>query len=106
MRYTREDGCRAWLTYALLYADVLHELLEEYGSAQAIYDRFVSRGSSFLKGRVSEYGLAQLKEHSQREQMHQMLLTMQRLDMGILPTACVTSSLLRRCCFTGGISTA
>ena len=84
MRYTREDGCRAWLTYALLYADVLHELLEEYGSAQAIYDRFVSRGSSFLKGRVSEYGLAQLKEHSQREQMHQMLLTMQRLDMGIL----------------------
>ena len=84
MRYTREDGCRAWLTYALMRADALNELLEEFGTAEAIYDRFVGVGSGFLKSRVSEYGLAQLTQQCSRDKMHDMLLRMKRLNIDIL----------------------
>lgn len=84
MRYTREDGCRAWLTYALMHADTLSELLSEFGTAEAIYDRFMEKGSSFLKARVSEFGLTQLSLQSQRDRMHDMLVRMKSLDIGIL----------------------
>lgn len=84
MRYTREDGCRAWLTYGLIRADVLNELMEESGGAEAVYDRFVKDGGRFLKNRVSEYGLTQLSERAHRDRMHEMLLAMQKLDIGIL----------------------
>lgn len=84
MRYTREDGCRAWLTYGMFHADALHELLEEYGSAEAIYDRFTKSGGSFLKERAGEFGLTKLTEQAERGKMHEMLLTMKRLDMGII----------------------
>lgn len=84
MRYTREDACRAWLTYGLLRSDVLCELLEEFGSAEAIYDRFCASGGSFLKKRISEFAIAQLTDHAQREKMHEMLVAMQRVDMGIV----------------------
>lgn len=84
MRYTREDGCRAWLTYGMFRADTLRELLEEYGSAEAIYERFTTSGSSFLKERAGDFRLAQLTEQAEREKMHEMLLTMQRLDIGIV----------------------
>ena len=84
MRYTREDACRAWLTYSLLHADALRELLNEYGCAEAIYDRLVSKGCAFLKSRISEFGLTQLTERAEQSSMHDMLVTMQRLEMGIL----------------------
>lgn len=84
MRYTREDGCRAWLAYGMFRADALHELLQEFGSAEAIYDRFVKHGGDFLKKRAGEFGLEQLTEQASRCKMHAMLLTMQRLNMGIL----------------------
>lgn len=84
MRYTREDGCRAWLTYGLLRADVVCDLLQEFGSAEAIYDRFTASGSGFLKKRVGEYGIGQLAEQANRDKMHDMLVTMQRLNIGIL----------------------
>lgn len=84
VRYTREDGCRAWLTYALMRADALNELLDEFGSAEAIYDKFVGTGSGFLKKRVGEYGLSQLTEQSHRDKMHDMLVTMKKLSIGIL----------------------
>ncbi len=84
MRYTREDGCRAWLTYGMIRTDTLTDLLCEFGSAEAIYHRFTAHGSSFLQKYVNEYGISQLQEHAPKEQMHQMLLTMQRLGIGIL----------------------
>lgn len=84
MRYTREDGCRAWLTYAPIRADILQELLDTFGTAESIYDRFMSNGRSFLKKYVNEYGLSMLAEHAQPEMMHQMLITMKRLDIGII----------------------
>ena len=84
MRYTREDGCRAWLTYASMRADLLQELLERYGSAEKIYDTFVSEGGSFLKRYVNEYGLSMLSEQAQPEMMHRMMVAMKRLDIGII----------------------
>lgn len=84
MRYSREDACRAWLTYGMFRADTLHELLDEYGSAEAIYDRFVSSGGTFLKQRAGEFSLTQLTEQAERDKMHEMLLTMQRLEMQIV----------------------
>lgn len=84
VRYTREDGCRAWLTYGLIRADALNELLEEYGCAEAIYDKFVMDGSTFLQKKVGEYGRTQLAEQAQRSRMHEMLRDMQRLNIGIL----------------------
>lgn len=84
MRYSREDGCRAWLTYGLIRADILAELLDEYGSAEAIYDTFMSSGDGFLKKRVNEFGLQQLSEQASRERMHEMMVLMQRLNIGII----------------------
>lgn len=84
MRYTREDGCRAWLTYGLIRADVLNELLAEFGSAEAIYDAFISKGGGFLQKRISEYSLTQLREHAGRDKMHNMMVCMKRLNIGII----------------------
>ena len=84
MRYTREDGCRAWLTYALPRADALCDLLDEFGAAEPIYDKFVRSNGKFLKKWISDYGIDQLKERATRERMHEMLLTMQRLNIGII----------------------
>ncbi len=84
MRYTREDGCRAWLTYAMPRADALTDLLEEFGSAEVIYDRFIAHGGTFLKQWISPYGIDQLAEHATRERMHQMLVVMNKYDIGIV----------------------
>lgn len=84
VRYTREDACRAWLTYGYIPADVLGEILEEFGSAEAVYDSFVQTGGECLKRRVNEYALTQLREHAQRSHMHDMLVKMQMLEIGIL----------------------
>lgn len=84
MRYTREDGCKAWLTYGLIRADVLNDLLLEHGSAEAIYDRFVQHGGAFLRERIPEYCISQLAQQAERKKMHEMLVTMQRLQIGVL----------------------
>lgn len=84
MHYTREDGCRAWLTYALARAEVIAEILEEYQTAESVYDRFIREGSAFLKGKINDFGLEQLELHSSKEMMHEMLVCMQKLEMGIM----------------------
>ncbi len=84
MHYTREDGCRAWLTYGLMQADALQDVLEEYGCAEAVYDKFIASGGKFLKGRISAFGLEQLSIQADRDKMHEMMLTMQRLEIGMI----------------------
>lgn len=84
MKYTREDGCRAWLTYGVFQADRLNELFDLYGNAELIYERFMKEGGSFLRKYTNEYGVEQLKEQSSKAKMHEMMLTMQRLDIGIM----------------------
>lgn len=87
VRYTREAACLAWLTYGMFRADHLTRLLEEYGSAEAIYDRFNAHGPGFLAGYTNEFGLSQMQEQASQARMHQMLLTMQRLEIGVLSMA-------------------
>ncbi len=82
--YTREEGCRAWLTYALMPAEVLSQLLQEFGSAEAIYDRFTKSGAQFLTNRISKYGIDQLLAQADRRKMHEMLVIMQKNDIGII----------------------
>ena len=86
VRYTREDGCRTWLLYGLLRPDTLSRLICEFGSAEAVYDRFRKDHGAFLRGwgHVSEIAIRHLREHAAPEKMHEMMLTMQRLDLGIL----------------------
>ncbi len=84
MRYTREDGCRAWLTHALMRADVMTSLLEEFGSADAIYTRIVKHGGTFLKGKLNEGAINELIEAAAPSRMHEMMLTMNRLEIGII----------------------
>ena len=84
MRYSREDACRAWLTYGIFRPDVQASVLDEFGSAEAIYDRFTTSGPSFLKGKTNEFGLSQLSERASKDAMHEMLLCMQKHDMGII----------------------
>lgn len=88
MQYSREDGCKAWLAYACLRPSRIRELLEEFGSAEAIYDRFISNGGGFLKKRrISDKALQVLEEHADRQSMHQMMLSMQKYDVGIVTPA-------------------
>lgn len=84
MRYTREDGCRAWLTYGLLPLRLLRELLDEYGSAEAVYDEFRRTGGAFLEEFASAESVRLLREQAEPDAMHRMMLTMQRLDVGVM----------------------
>lgn len=84
MHYTREDACRAWLTYGMFRADHLQDLLEEYGSAEAIFDRFSQSGGAFLQKYINEFCIAQLAEQAPKQKMHEMLLAMQKLDIGVM----------------------
>lgn len=85
MRYTREDGCRAWLTCGMLNPTAAADLLKALGSAEAVYDRFVRGGGGFLKQwRISESSIALLSEAAAAERMHEMMLRMRRLNIGIM----------------------
>lgn len=85
MQYTREDGCLAWLTCGLLNPDQCAALLDEFGSAEAIYERFMHAGGAFLKEyRVSDKSIKALTECAPSEKMHEMMVTMRKLDVGVM----------------------
>ena len=84
MRYTRLDGCRAWLTYAQLRADILAKLMYEQGEADAIYERFTKEGSKFLEPYATSDQIALLHEHAQPEAMHTLMKIMKKHEMGIM----------------------
>ncbi len=85
MRYTREDGCRAWLAYGGMSADVLSALLEHFGSAETIYDQLRSSGGAFLKQHgLNGTAIQALTNHADPAAMHEMMKTMHEQDIGIL----------------------
>ena len=84
MRYEREDGCRAWLTYAGLQPGAARELLEEHRGAEPLYDRFVRERGAFLRERLTEAQLSRLQRQAGPEAMHRMMARMARFHMGIL----------------------
>lgn len=85
MQYTREDGCRAWLTIGMLAPDTLADILDHYGSAEAVYDQFMrSKGSFLREWRISDATISQLREHASREKMHEMMVVMRRFNIGVI----------------------
>lgn len=84
MRYTREDGCRAWLTYAQTTSDVLLNILDAFGSADAVYDQFLKDKGKCLRPYLPLAQIDLLKEQATPEMMHRMMLDLQRLDIGIM----------------------
>ena len=84
MRYSREDGCRAWLTYAELPPLKLRALLEDFGSAEAVYDRVVSGRTADLRPYCNEKQLDRLLRQADKDAMHEMMQTMRSLDIGVM----------------------
>lgn len=84
MRYTREDGCRAWLTYAQVPAETLHRILSEFGCAEAAYDQLIRDKGKCMKPFLPQAQIDFLRQQSQPDAMHQMMLVMQRENMGII----------------------
>ena len=84
MRYRREDGCRAWLTYGMLEPEMVQDLIQSYGSAETVYDRFRETQGGCLKNQISEQSLNFLRQQAEPTAMHEMMLTMQRLEIGIM----------------------
>lgn len=84
MRYTREDACRAWLTYSGLKASVVRKLMEEYGGCSALYDRFLDSGYTSLNAYLTPEMIQVLRKQADKNAMHDMLVIMQAHDMGIM----------------------
>ena len=59
-------------------------LLEDFGSCEKAYDHFVRHGPVSFKPYANSGQLRQLSEHAAKDAMHEMMLVMQRLEMGIL----------------------
>lgn len=84
MRYTREQACLAWLSQGMIGGKRLKKLLTEYGSAEALYDAFQRDNGASLQNRISDYSLSLLQDGASREKLHEMLVTMQQWNMGLV----------------------
>lgn len=84
MRYTREDGCRAWLTYGQLKSDAMQKVLDDFGCAEAAYDMVCKDRGKCLKPYASPAQIDMLREQAEPGAMHQMMVAMQRESMGIV----------------------
>lgn len=84
MRYTREDGCRAWLTYGLIRSDVLVKILRDFGNAEAVYDRFMNGDSAFLAEYLAPQQIELLRQRAVPEAMHDMMVALKRSQIGIV----------------------
>ena len=82
--YSREDACRAWLMYARCRTEHLTRLLSDFESTEEIYDRTCRDGGKTISAYLPPAAVKRLVQCASRDQMHQMLLTMRKLDMGIL----------------------
>lgn len=84
MRYSREDGCRAWLAHASFRAALLHDIMRDFGSAEAVYDQFQRDRGKCLKPYAPLAEIDLLREKADRSAMHEMLVTMQKMQLGII----------------------
>lgn len=84
MKYTFEDGCRAWLTYAHTQPVPLQRMMDEFGSATAIYEQCKRDGGKTLRRYLTERNVEKLLQRSARPAMHEMMVDMQRLEMQVV----------------------
>lgn len=85
MRYTREEGCRAWLATAYLTPAQIHGLFDQYGTAEAIYDRVTRSGTGFMSGlRIDASKQELLKTHAAPDAMHSLMLSLHKHEIGVI----------------------
>lgn len=84
MRYTREDGCRAWLTQAMIPPSTLLQLFEQFGSAEAIYEEFLDSDTTALQPYITPKSIRVLKQYAPRDEMHKIMLAMNNAQMQIM----------------------
>jgi len=113
MRYTREDGCRAWLTQAMIPPSTLLQLFEQFGSAEAIYEEFLESDTTALQPYITPKSIKVLKQYASRDEMHKIMLAMNNAQMQIMaysdaisPIPCATLTIRPFCCSTAAIPTA
>ena len=82
MQYTREDGCRAWLTYGQMSHQTLTGLLDEYGTAEALYDSR-HRDASWM-AQLTDAQRKRLLAQGKPDAMHTMMETMRTHQIGIM----------------------
>ncbi len=84
MRYSREDGCIAWLANGRLSYDCFRTLIDEFGSAEAVYETLLSDGVEAFQDFIPSEPLQKLAANANRDAMHQLMLTLQKHNIGIL----------------------
>lgn len=84
MKYSREDACRAWITYANLKADILCDIIREYGSCSNLYDCFLDSDCTCLNAYLTPEATMTLRTQATQAKMHEMLVKMQQYDMAIM----------------------
>lgn len=84
MQYTREDGCRAWLTYAQVPSHVLRDVFDYYGNAEDVFEEFLSERGRNLKSFLPHTQIDILRQRAQPEAMHAMMVSMQQNHIGII----------------------
>ncbi len=84
MLYQREDGCRAWLASARLSPETARTLIEDFGSAEAVYDQTRRDRGKALGEHLKPARIQQLLEASAPEAMHEMMVAMRDHDIRIM----------------------
>lgn len=84
MRYTREDGCIAWLAGGRLSYGCFSNLLNDFGSAEAVYEALMTNGTDALQDYIPSEHLQKLKASASRDAMHHLMLTLQEHNIGVL----------------------
>lgn len=85
MSCSREEICRAWLTYGHLGAERLTQLLEDHDcSAEAVYDHVMSAGPGVLSQDPEPEKLAVLMKAADADELRIMALQMEKHSMRIM----------------------
>ena len=83
-QYSREDGCRAWLTHARTQPDQLTRLMDDFQTAEAVYDQTCRDGGKTLWEYLAPYNVRRLLEAAKPENMHRMMVSIRDHHMRIL----------------------
>lgn len=84
MGYTREDGCRAWLTCGGLQSSRLRDLLYDFGTAAEAYDALQKEGAGILRPYCTDAQLKKLLACAESSAMHDRMQLIARYDMQIV----------------------
>ena len=82
--YDREDGCRAWLTHARNQPAQLTHLMEEFQSAEAVYDQTRRDGGKMLREYLAPANVRRLVAAAAPENMHSMMTAMRDCKMQVV----------------------